>query len=127
MSVTAVSKPRKSISTIAFLILKILLAALFIAAAGAKLAGVPMMVAEFNQVGLGQWFRYVTAVVEIAGAVLLLWPGRTLFGALLLMCVCIGAFFAQLLAIHQNVPHTIVFAAIFAAIAWTHRGQLTNR
>jgi uncharacterized membrane protein YphA (DoxX/SURF4 family) len=127
MSATTLSKPKRSVSNIAFLILKIILAALFIAAACAKLAGVPMMVAEFNQVGLGQWFRYVTAVVEIAGAVLLLWPGRTLFGALLLMCVCIGAFFAQLLAIHQNVPHTIVFAAIFAAIAWTHRGQLTNR
>jgi uncharacterized membrane protein YphA (DoxX/SURF4 family) len=127
MSVTAVSKPRKNISTVAVLILKIILAALFIAAAGAKLAGMPMMVAEFNQVGLGQWFRYVTALIEIAGAVLLLWPGRTVFGALLLTCVCIGAFFAQLLAIHQNVPHTLVFVAIFAAIAWTHRAQLINR
>jgi uncharacterized membrane protein YphA (DoxX/SURF4 family) len=86
-----------------------------------------MMVAEFNQVGLGQWLRYFTAAVEIAGAVLLLWPGRTVFGALLLMFVCIGAFFAQALAIHQNIPHTIVFAAIFAAIVWAHRTQLTQR
>jgi hypothetical protein len=41
------------------------------------------MVAEFNLVGLGQWLRYFTALVEITGGVLLLWPGRTVFGALL--------------------------------------------
>jgi uncharacterized membrane protein YphA (DoxX/SURF4 family) len=126
MSATTISKKPRRLAATAFLVLKIILAALFIAAACAKLAGAPMMVAEFNLVGLGQWLRYFTAALEIAGGVLLLWPGRTVFGALLLTFVCIGAFFAQLLAIHQNVPHTIIFAAILAAIAWTHRGQLTK-
>ena len=45
--------------------LKIVVAALFIAAAGAKLAGVQQMVDEFNQIGLGQWFRYFTGVTEM--------------------------------------------------------------
>jgi uncharacterized membrane protein YphA (DoxX/SURF4 family) len=83
MSVTTVSIKPKNIATIAFSALKIILAVLFIAAALAKLAGVPFMVAEFNLVGLGQWLRYFTALVEITGGVLLLWPGRTVFGALL--------------------------------------------
>jgi uncharacterized membrane protein YphA (DoxX/SURF4 family) len=99
---------------------------LFIVAALAKLAGVPRMVTEFNQVGLGQWFRYFTAVVEISGGVLLLWPGRTVFGALLLAGVCAGAFFAQLLAIHQDVVHTLVLGGILGAVAWAHRGQFPN-
>jgi len=117
------SKPRQ-IKTIGFWILKILLAVAFLAAASAKLAGVPKMVAEFNMVGLGQWFRYFTALMEISGAVLLLLPGRTAYGALVLACVCVGAFFAQLLAIHEDVVHTIVLSAMFLAIAYVHRRQL---
>jgi hypothetical protein len=39
----------------------VVVAAAFLAAAGAKLAGVPMLVDVFNQIGLGQDFRYVTA------------------------------------------------------------------
>jgi len=87
---------------------------------------VPMMVAEFNRVGLGQWFRYFTAFVEIAGGILLLWPGRAVYGALLLVGVCAGALLAQLFAIHQDLVHTIVIGGIPAAIAWAHHGQLSK-
>jgi putative oxidoreductase len=48
----------------------------------------------------------------------------TSFGALLLTAVCIGAFFAQLFVLHEDVIHAIVMAAILAAIAWTYRDQL---
>ena len=44
----------------------------------------PMWVQFFDQVGVGQWFRYVTGVVEIAGAVLVLFPKTTRIGALIL-------------------------------------------
>jgi hypothetical protein len=40
--------------------------------------------------------------------------------------VCIGAFFAQLLAIHMDVVHTIVLTAIFLTIAYAHRGQVSS-
>jgi len=124
MSVTARSVKSLDIRATAFLVLKILLAAMFLAAAGAKLAGAKMMVAEFGLVGLGQWFRYFTAIMEIAGAVLLLWPGRGAYGALVLACVCAGAFLAQVFAIHMDFVHTIVLGAIFLAIAWVQRAQL---
>ncbi len=39
-----------------------MLAAAFLAAGGAKLAGVPAMVEMFEKVGVGQWFRIVTVV-----------------------------------------------------------------
>jgi uncharacterized membrane protein YphA (DoxX/SURF4 family) len=118
----AAAKPM-NIKVIAFWGLKIFLGLFFVTMAGFKLAGAPMMVQEFGLVGLGQWFRYFTAVVEISGAVLLLWPGRTVYGAVLLAGVCGGAFFAQILAIHQDFVHTIILGSIFAAIAWTHRKQ----
>ena len=49
--------------------LRILLALAFLAAGAAKVAGVPAMIQVFDALGLGQWFRYVTGVVEIVGAV----------------------------------------------------------
>jgi uncharacterized membrane protein YphA (DoxX/SURF4 family) len=123
---SATARPVKSLDlkSAAFLVLKILLAVLFLAAAAAKLAGVKMMVAEFNLVGLGQWFRYFCAVMEISGAVLLIWPGRSAYGALVLACVCAGAFLAQVFAIHMDFVHTIVLGVIFLAIAWVQRTQL---
>jgi len=48
--------------------LKIVLALMFLVAAGAKIAGVHRMVVAFGMVGLGQWFRYFTAAVEVTGA-----------------------------------------------------------
>ena len=37
-----------------------------------KLIGMPMMVDVFDHVGLGQWFRYATGMIEVSGAILLL-------------------------------------------------------
>ena len=70
-SVTASSRYR----TLGWWALKIVLAALFVAAAGAKLAGAQQMIDEFNQIGAGTWFRYFTAVTEIIAGVLLLISG----------------------------------------------------
>ncbi len=109
---------------IGFWVLKLVLAALFVFTGGTKLAGLPAMVEVFERVGLGQWFRYFTGLLELGGAALLLWPATTVYGALLLTIVSIGAFLAQLLVLHEDVIHCIVLAVILAAIAWTHREQL---
>ena len=109
------------LKTIGFWALKLVLAALFLFAGGAKLAGLPAMVEVFERVGFGQWFRYFTAALELSGAALLLWPATTAYGALLLTIVSIGAFLAQLLVLHEDVIHCIVLVVILAAIAWTHR------
>ena len=107
-----------------FLILRIVLALAFCAAAVFKLSGAAPVVTEFDQVGLGQWFRYVTAACELSGTILLLVPTRIGLGALILTCVCVGAFFAQLMLLHGDVVHTIVLAAILGAIAWMQRDKL---
>ena len=112
---------------IGFWLLKVLLAVLFIFTGGAKLAGVSAMVDVFERVGFGQWFRYFTALLELGGATLLLWPSTTALGALVLTIVCVGAFQAQLLVLHEDIVHAIVMALILGAIVWTHRDQLRNR
>ena len=112
---------------IAFWVLKVLLALLFLGAGGFKLSGHPAAVAEFDAVGLGQWFRYFTAGAEITGAILLVWPRTMVYGAILLAAVSFGAFLAQLFVLHGDVIHTLVFTAIFVAIVWTHRDQVVLR
>lgn len=64
--------------------MRLLLALVFGAAGAAKLAGDPQMVQIFELIGIGQWFRYVTGMVEVAGAMFLLVPGTGFFGGLLL-------------------------------------------
>jgi uncharacterized membrane protein YphA (DoxX/SURF4 family) len=98
--------------------LKILVALAFLAAATFKLIGAPMMVAEFGVVGLGQGFRFVVALIEVAGAVLLLTPKTARYGALTLLAVCAGALVAQLVRIHGDVVHVFVLAALTGLLAW---------
>jgi len=55
-------------------ILAVFLALVFVLAGGIKLIGAPAMVQEFAQIGFGQWFRFVTGILEVAGAIGLLIP-----------------------------------------------------
>jgi len=45
-----------------------LLALVFVNASWAKLLGTPEFAALFTAVGFGQWFRYVTGILELTGA-----------------------------------------------------------
>src|SRR5689334_8833738 len=93
-------------------ILQVLLALAFLAAAGAKLAAIPMLVQEFNLIGLGQWLRYVTAIVEIIGAFALLVPGFAAYGALWLAITMFFATLAHLLAMHNDPTPAIVLLVL---------------
>jgi DoxX-like family len=73
MSAIAVHFSVARLKTIGFWALKLVLAALFLFTGGAKLAGLPAMVEVFERVGFGQWFRYLTGILEVGGAALLLW------------------------------------------------------
>ena len=103
--------------------LRILFGLAFVAAGTLKLVGVPQMVAEFDVVGLGQWFRYVTGAIEIIGALLLIRSKTVLAGASLLLGISIGAFFAQFLKLHGDVIHTLVFAGAMAFVAFSYRNS----
>ena len=104
-------------------IVKILLSLAFVAAGFAKLMGVEMMVQTFEAIGQGQWFRYVTGLIEI-GSVILLWvPGRQLLGAVLLVCTMIGATLAHLLILGPSAAPAIALGVLAALVAYSYRGQ----
>ena len=53
---------------IALWTLQVLVAMAVVAAGSGKLLGTADMIALFQAVGIGQWFRYVTGLLEVLGA-----------------------------------------------------------
>jgi putative oxidoreductase len=111
-------------SLIALWVTQIALAVMFLMAGGSKLAGVPAMVSLFDTLGLGQWFRYVTGVVEVTSAIALLVPSAAIFGALLLIPTMLGAIFANVFVAHASPVMPLVLLLAAAAVAWARRHQL---
>jgi putative oxidoreductase len=106
--------------------LQVLMALAFVAAGSGKLLGSADMVALFDAVGIGQWFRYVTGSLEVLGALLLIVPGKTALGAVLLACVMAGAVVAHLTVLHTAATAPLVLFAVTALIAWGRRSQLAG-
>lgn len=90
---------------------RIVLALVFLAAGGAKLAGVPEIVDLFTQIGFGQWFRYLTAALEITGAGLLLVRATAMFGGALLAMVMVGAVITNVALAHNPAGAVILLLA----------------
>jgi putative oxidoreductase len=106
---------------------QVLVAAAFLAAGGSKLAGDPSMVAVFDHVGIGQWFRYVTGAVEITGAILILIPKAAIFGAALLACTMAAAVFTHLTVIGGNPLPAILLLSLNLLVLWLRRDEVTAR
>jgi len=104
--------------------LQAIIAAAFLAAGAAKLAGVPFMVDLFAQIGLGQWFRVVTGVVEVVGAVALLVPGLASLGALWLGGTMIGAVATHVFVLHTSPVPAIVLGVLNALVVYLRRDEL---
>ena len=101
--------------------LQIASAAMFLMAGASKLAGVPAMVQMFAAIGVGQWFRYVTGAIEVAGAVLLLVPSAAAYGALALAATMVGAILTHLFVVGGSPVVPLALLASTATIAWARR------
>lgn len=113
-----------SVKKYGLLALKVLAGLAFLAAGFAKLSGAEMMVATFDAVGVGQWFRYVTGAIEVLGAIALFVPAVRVYGAALLAMTMVGAILAHLLILGPSAVPALVLLAITATIAFAHRDEL---
>ena len=104
---------------------QVLVAAAFLTAGSAKLAGDPSMVAVFDQVGIGQWFRYMTGAVEITGAVLILIPKAAILGAALLACTMAAAIFTHLAVIGGNPLPAAMLLGLNLLVLWLRRDEVS--
>jgi putative oxidoreductase len=102
-------------------ILSGLVALVFIAAGGAKLAGAAVMVDLFAKVGLGQWFRYFTGLLEVAGGIGLLIPHYSFYAAVLLAIVMVGAIIAHITVLGGSPAPALVLLVLSGIIAYLRK------
>jgi hypothetical protein len=106
--------------------LQVVVAAVFFAAGMAKLAAVPFEVQSFAQIGLGQWFRIVTGMVQIVGAFALVYPGLASIGGLWLGFNMFCAAAICLTVLHISPMPAIILALLNALIVYLRRDELAS-
>ena len=82
------------------------------------------MVQIFAQIGIGQWFRIVTGVVEIIGAFALVYPGLASIGGLWLGGTMVGAVAIHLLILHSSPLPAVILGTLNAVIVYLRRDEL---
>src|SRR5690242_3818029 len=92
---------RRRFGILALELLELILAGVFFVVGIAKLIGRPEMVSLFDHIGAGQWLRYATGSIEVAGATLLIMPALSGEAALLLGGVMIAATLIELFVLHR--------------------------
>jgi putative oxidoreductase len=98
-----------------------LVALAFIAAGGGKLAGAAVMIELFDKVGLGQWFRYFTGLLEVVGGIGLLFPRYAFYATILLAIVMVGAIIAHLAVLGGSPAPAFVLLVLSGIIAFLRK------
>jgi putative oxidoreductase len=94
---------------------------LFIGVGGAKLAGAAAMVDLFAKIGLGQWLRYLTGLLEVAAGVGLLISRFAFYAAVLLAVVMAGAFIAHITVLGTSPAGPVVLFVLTGIIAYLRK------
>ena len=126
MSVTSIDAglvPRRTHRTGTW-VLQAVVAAVFFAAGGTKLAAVPFEVQAFAQIGLGQWFRIVTGVIQIVGAFALVYPRLASIGGLWLGFTMFCAVAVCIAILHISPVPAIILMLLNALIVYLRRDEL---
>jgi putative oxidoreductase len=109
-------------------ILRLAVAAVFLSLGAAKFEADSMWVELFNQIGLGQWFRYLTGALQLTGAVLVVVPRTFLIGIGILACTMAGA--TAVWIIRFGAPgNALIPAAVLVALVAIgfHGARIDNR
>ncbi len=120
-----IALPGRPLVSVLIQMLELAMAALFLYLGGTKLLGSPAAVRLFHDYGWGQWFRYVTGVVELGGALLLIVP--RLARASALMAVMVVAMGIELFVLHRPPVAATACLAAHGIIAWKRQGARLRR
>ncbi len=121
MSDAARANVVRNVGNAALWALQVLLAAYFVHS-GVSLLG-DDFVGKFDKIGSGQWLRYVTGVLEIAGALGLLVPRLCGLAAVGLVGVMTGAVVTELFVLADPAGAVLpaVLLVLAAVVAWFRR------
>jgi putative oxidoreductase len=99
---------------------RVALAAVFLNVGVQKFGTDTMWIRLFAQIGLGQWLRYLTGVLQILGAIFVLVPATMPFGVLMLAGTMAGAIVAWVFGLHAaaNALVPAVLLAALVAVGW---------
>ena len=119
------ARPRRLTSTLLWAA-QILMAAVFVLAALAKLTG--GLEQEFSDIGAGQWLSYFVGTAELAGAIGLLMPWLAGLAAAGLAADMVGATITNATVLRNttfgpNVWMTLILCAVFVLLAYGRRQQ----
>lgn len=106
-------------------LLSIVLALVFLASGGAKLAGLAFEIAAFERWGYSLWFMYLIGTIEVAGGIGLLVQRFSALASVNLALVMIGAVVTHIN--HAEWPMLAVAGSIFilaAVRAWLGRNEI---
>jgi uncharacterized membrane protein YphA (DoxX/SURF4 family) len=112
------------LAAVAAWVLAVLLALAMAGAGLAKLGGDAAMVEMFDDIGAGQWMRWMVGGLELAGAVGLLVPRLRAWAALGLVLLLAGATVTNIAVLHANTAASVAFAALALAVLVLRRGEL---
>lgn len=108
-------------------VVSLALAALFLFSGINKLAGAEQMVTTFRRWGYPEGFYFLVGLVEVAGALLLLFPRTAALGATALIVVMIGAVITHLVyddAVMALVP--LALLVLLCLVAYARRAALSD-
>jgi putative oxidoreductase len=99
------------------MLLRLSVALLFIFVGANKFAPHSPWVGIFDHIGFGQWFRYFTGTLQIAGGVLVLLPKTFPFGIFILACTMAGAMVAWVFFLRDPLNALIPGALLLGLMA----------
>ena len=120
------SRSTGKIINVTLWVLQIAAAGMFLMVGFLKLSGNAQMVGLFEAIGLGQWFRYLTGALEVAGAFLLIIPRTSALSALMLAGVMVGAIITHLFVVGGSPLGAIILLVVTTAVAWGRRQRTRN-
>lgn len=104
---------------------EVTLAAVFFLVGWAKLVGQRDMIELFRAIGVGEWFRYVTGVVEVTAALLLVTPILSGASAMALGVVMIVASLIELFVLHRPPIAAVACLGAHTFVAWSRVSRST--
>jgi putative oxidoreductase len=122
-----IDERRSTMSIVVSWLPRIVVALVFFAVGIDKFATRSVWVEIFASIGIGQWFRYVTGVLQAGGAILFLIPRTFLLGVAVLSCTMVGAIVALVFVLDEprnaSVPGIllIVLLAVGVMDRWSKR------
>ena len=108
---------RSRVRTVAIWTLRVILAVGFGSSGLMKLAGASTMVTMFDQIGAGQWLRYLIGGLELAAAIGVLIPVLSGLAALGLTALMVGAAVTNIAILHTSPVTPLVFLVISIVVA----------